>query len=868
MVKKKEFAFEPISDLQQKHIEAHQDALLDFQGAERLAQEGKKHRLFVAEGMSVGDIVKRQIFTRFNLLNFTLALIVLLVSFIHPKFLLNLGFMLVVVFNTGVSIFQELQAKKTLEKIRRQHQNYAHILRKNEDGQIMLAHLPEEDIVLGDVLYLEAGQALAVDGTLLFAEDLSLDESALTGESDAVPKEAGESILSGTFVLSGLAYVKVSAVGEACFAQKITKTASEQGRVKSQIRAALEQLVKVLGFALIPVGILLFVSSLLKDMSVLQQSDRLALTVLSVVAALVGMIPEGLVLLTSIAFAMSVTRLALQHKTLIQSLPAVESLARVDVLCLDKTGTLTTGKMRVLRSIDQEEFQMDASMTARLLLHAEQHSENMTQKALTAFWKARFSEDMGANERLLEAKQQWKVLSKERFSSEKKYATTTFEKEGEVETLYLGAPDFLLTASQLEFYQKMYAQDLAEGHRVLVLAKTTASTQEEKKVLTFFVVEDILRPNALETLNYFTDEKVKTYILSGDHTQTVFALAKRVGLKLEASEVEDMSFYPSYEEELKSEAMQERFKKLVQSKRIFGRVSPLQKKYLVQALQSLGHTVAMTGDGINDVPALKSSDCALALAEGTEMARAVADVVLLSNDLDSLIPVLHEGRRVINNLERVSSLFLTKTFYSSFLAFSFIFLPYRFPFLPIQLTLISNLTIGLPAFVLALSPNKERVEGNFYEKMIERAVPYGLGISLSILLHHFFTSFVNRSLFPMFNIDFVQEWSVILTACGAFALLYTLSKPFNPLRKALFVTSVSCFLFALFFLPKVFLFTSFILLKRQILLAFSGELVQILRVLYLIGSMLFVPFLCSVLTPWFKNRKKRKAQKQLKQGRI
>lgn len=838
------FSFEPVSFLHQKQISLFKEDILTLDEAAQKKAQGQHHRVFGTLYHSTWSIFKEQALTLFNFLNFCLAALVLFVSFNQPRYLTNLTFMLVVVINTLFGILQSVKAKKTLENIRRKHQNQAYILRKKDKDVFVSALLPEEEIVVGDVLFLEAGKVLSVDGILLQAEDLEVDESALTGESDAIYKEKGKRVFSGSSILSGIGYVKVLAVGEQVYAHTLSTTLQEKGRVKSQIMESINRLVKALSLLLLPMGLLLFFSAFLKLGLNTMDLDRLSLVILSVVAALVGMIPEGLVLLTTLAFVVSVTQLALKRNTLVQTLPAVESLARVDVLCLDKTGTLTTGAMQVLTVLPQSPaFSQDGQWLSQLLLHCAQHSENQTQKALKRFFEAQYQALYpDASLRTIQQKSEQaglQVLEKERFHSEKKYASTTFLKEGIQERLYLGAPDFLLEENQLQCFFSKYAPYLQEGKRVLVLARSILNEQgvfeTQKEVLAFFILEDLLRANALETLAYFKQEQVEPFILSGDHTQTVFALAKQIGLPFEWEDVVDLSLYPQEEMDLQSESVKQIFQALVQSKRIFGRVSPLQKKYLVQALQALGHTVAMTGDGQNDVLALKAADCAIAMESGSEMARAAADVVLLSNDLGALVPVLKEGRKVIHNLERVASLFLTKTFYSCCLALAFIFLPYRYPFLPIQLTLMSSLTIGIPAFVLALSPNTALVQGLFLQKVLKKAVPYGLGISLAVIIHHFLSAIFFRFAPWSYSQTFIQEWSVLLTALGAFTLLYEVCFPWNLTRKILYVFCVSAFTSAVFLFPQFFLFQTFPFISSKVLW------------IYLFITGLGMPFFCVAL---------------------
>lgn len=788
------------------------------------ANRQPKHKNLAYQGKSLASLLAKNIFNLFNLLNFSLALLVLFLVAHNIKYIVNLSFMGLVISNTVLSIFQELKAQKTLQNLKILHQSKVKILRKEKEEFVIL-EAKEEEIALGDVLLLESGMQIKVDGALLFSQACTLDEALLTGESDAIEKKEKDSVFSGSFVLSGKACMKVTAISEQTFAQKITQTAQKETAPKSQIMLAINFIVQRLSWALLPIGFLLLLTSFFKQNISLQPVDieKIAPLLLSVVAALVGMIPEGLVLLCSIAFAVSVTKLGSKFHTLVQSLPSVEALARVDVLCLDKTGTLTSGKMKVREFLPlNADFKLDKEnlFVQMLHLHFAAQSENLTQKALTLFLEPL----------QISTSSDIKIIETYAFSSEKKYASTLFSVNETNIQLFLGAPEYLLNEQQQKKYLSHYEEALQKGLRVLLLqAKTDAlSLKEKTEELGFFFLEDELRPNASQMLHYFRSQDVKPVFISGDHPHTVLSLIKQQNFFSEEEKhtlsCVDMQKYASEEKSLETEENKQIFRRLVAQHTVFGRVSPLQKKALVQAFQENGHTVAMTGDGINDVPALKKADCAIAMAEGAEIARGAADFVLLNNDLASLLPVLYEGRRVIHNLERVAVLFLSKTIYSCLLALAFIFLPWRFPLLPVHLTLLSNLTIGIPAFFLALKNQPTRVKGKFLDKVLRNSLPYGLGISALVLIHHFLSFLIQKG--QIFSVSplFISETSLLLIASGAFSLLFYLAKPFDLAKTVLFGACLSAFCVLFFgFSSLLFLWEVPNFLQSQALALLQGN---------------------------------------------
>lgn len=660
---------------------------------------------------STKEIVFSHVFTLFNILNFILFLVIIGVSVGDWQYIKNGLFFNLIVINTFIGLYQEIRARNAVEKLTLITQDDVVVIR---DGKKQ--NISPDDIVLGDYLIINAGEQLNVDAKVIDTEYLQMDESLLTGESNAINKLENDELLAGSFVLSGKAVIEVTKVGKDTFASKILNEAKQVKKSRSQIMKSLNFIVKILIWVILIVGLALISSKLIR----LGMNDFKPIVV-STVAALVGMIPEGLVLLTSIAFAVGVIRLS-KSKILLNDMSSIETLARIDTLCLDKTGTITSGNMKVsnLHLINDGKF--DSSKDDRRLKDIISQAffklddNNATANAIKSYLP------------LEEISEKFEFDKVYAFSSDKKWSGVNSKTEG---TWIFGAPEFVLNKDE----QKLYASQIDEltnkGLRVLVVAHTDSvpggdmKLSEDVEAIAFFEIEDELRENAQKTLEYFHKQGVDIKIISGDSSKTVSAIAKRAGIdnlinQVDMSKIEDVDL-----------------SKLVEENQLFGRVTPFKKQAILEALQKNGHVVAMTGDGVNDVPALKKSDCSVAMAQGSEAAKVSSDIVLVENDLASMIDAVYEGRRIINNVERVARLFLTKTVYSALLAVLFIFLKDRFPLFPIQFTLLSTFTIGTPAFFLALRANKERVTGNFLKKVMEEAIPAGLTATIIILLHYY-----------------------------------------------------------------------------------------------------------------------------------
>lgn len=708
------------------------------------------------ESKTIKDICKDNIFTYFNLIFCILALILIAARSFH-----NMLFMFVVVINTSIGIIQEIRAKKTLDALRLVSAPKAHVIR---DGE--LQEINAHALVLDDLVVFEAGNQIYADAQIVEGQ-LEVNESLLTGEADALVKKAGDELLSGSFVISGQCSARLIRVGADAYASRLIKEASKSKVVQSEMMTSLRKLVKGIGIAIIPIGVLMF----LKQTWLLHQD--FSQSAVSVVAALIGMIPEGLVLLTSVALALSILRLA-KRQTVVHELYCIETLARVDVLCLDKTGTITEGSL-LLEKIIALDHHPEKQILEILNAMAHNTSDNnATAQAIKEFFKHDTSD--------------WVKIDEQPFSSQRKLSSLTFEEHGR---FVLGAFEYVIP-SLASNYTAEINRYLEEGQRVLLLAK-------EDKPLAFLLFSDKIRDHANETLSYFEQQGVTLKVISGDNPIAVRQIASRAGIK-DAHRMADAS-------KLDDEALIQAAEDTV----VFGRVSPKQKKLLIQTLKQNGHTVAMTGDGVNDILAMKEADCSVAMASGSEAASHAAQLVLLDSDFTVMPKILEEGRRVINNIQRSASLFLVKNIYSFLVAVLLMFFAFPYPFTPIQLTLISSLTIGIPSFILAFEPSTSRVRGKFMETVLLRALPGGL-TNVTIIIAAVCASMIMG--IPSDHTSYICMVSA--GTCGLLVLLVT-CLPLSQMRKILLAVMASLFVgLSILSLPYIIQIpmrlTSFILL--------------------------------------------------------
>ena len=716
--------------------------------AERQRQ-GKTNAAVTLKTKSIKRIFYDNICTLFNLIN-----VVLFVSLLLVGSYKNLLFIGVVFFNTIIGIIQEIRSKRSVDKLTILTETKAEVLRDGKTVQI-----PKEELVLDDIIFLSRGNQIPADCVVVDGS-CKVNESLLTGESDLIEKAEGDEMLSGSFISAGKCCARVARVGADCYAAKINSEAKYIKKNNSRILRSFKFIIKLCTFIIFPIGALLFCSHLFFQHAGLQQS------VISTVAALVGMIPGGMILLTSSVLAVSIIRLS-RKKVLVNEMYCIETLARVDVLCLDKTGTLTADCMNVHEVINLNTND-DKIMTALASIVAASDESNATSEAVGDY---------------VQGVQPVACKQFVPFSSETKWSGGAFANG---KTYIMGAAEFVF--SDKEKYPEIYEKinQITETVRILVLGSSDLPVDanaipEDLHPMALILIKDKLRDNVCETVDYFKEQGVTLKVISGDSVKTVRNIALDTGIE-GADQAVDMTTVKTDEE----------LEEVAERCNVFGRVTPAQKKKLVLALKKNGHKVAMTGDGVNDVLALKEADCSVSMASGSEAARNVSQLVLVNNDFAAMPHVVAEGRRTINNIERSSSLYLVKTMYSIALAVFFMFSPLSYPFQPIQLSLISTMTVALPSFVLALQPNKNIVRGNFTYNIISRAAPAAICVILSIITTALLSGVLGISQ------EQLSTMAVTITSFVCLLLIVRLSIPFNALRAAMMAVSVTGVAFSCF----------------------------------------------------------------------
>jgi cation-transporting P-type ATPase E len=666
--------------------------LTTAQVAERVAR-GEVNDVPAAPTRTVAQIVRANIFTRFNAILGAMLVVILVVGPVQDALF---GFVLVA--NALIGIVQELRAKRTLDRLTVLTAPRARVVRDEQVAEVAVG-----EVVLDDVLDVAAGAEIVVDGVVVASDSMEADESLLTGESDTVDKVAGDEVLSGSFVAAGSGRYRATKVGADAYAAQLAHDARRFTLASSELRSGIDRILTYVTFAIVPTAALLFVSQL-------RANSDWREAVSGAVAGTVAMVPEGLVLLTSLAFGVAAVRLA-RRRVLVQELQAVEGLARIDVLCIDKTGTLTQG---VLSVADVEVLASQTEAPVEEALSALARSAT-SPNATTLAIRERSESDPG-----------WLVHAAVPFSSARRWSGAEFEGRG---AWLLGAPDVLMASIDGHDDVRARVGALAElGRRVVLLARAAALDEDDLppdvNPVALVILADQPRPEAADTLRYFAEQNVTVRVISGDDPRTVGAIARELGL----SDADD----PVDARTLSEEAGE--LGTLLEDHGVFGRVTPQQKRAMVRALQSKGHTVAMTGDGVNDALALKDADIGVAMGSGSDATRAVAQIVLLDSNFDSLPPVVAEGRRVLGNIERTSGLYLNKTVYAMLISLAIGVLGFVFPFLPRHLTLIGALTIGIPSFFLALAPNTERFRPGFVNRVLRFAIPTGTLAAIATLL--------------------------------------------------------------------------------------------------------------------------------------
>ena len=706
---------------------------------------------------SIKEIIKSNFFTYFNFINVILGTMIIVAGIIGGQFfdgLKNCLFMGVIICNSVISIIQEVISKKTIDKLSVLAEARVTGIRAGKEVLLGI-----EEIVLDDVLKFKMGNQVVVDSVIMDGS-VEVNESFLTGEVDPILKGVGDTILSGSFIVSGSCYAKVMNIGRDNYISKISSEVKYEKKVNSVIMNSFEGMLKVLSVIIVPVGIMLFMNQWN-----VTDGDFTA-TVFNTVGALIGMIPEGLLLLTSSVMAVSVVRLS-KYKVLVQQLYCIETLARVDVICLDKTGTITEGAMELVRSevidgIDKDKFNQVMSNISYAFSNV-----NATMEALQGFYKN---------------KGIWTVKDVLEFSSSRKFSAVEFDERG---TYYIGAPEFVLR-NDFDKYKDIVEK--YSDYRVLVVGITKNKISEKPsgvKVLGFLLIQDKIRKEAPDTLRYFKEQGVRVKIISGDNFKTVCSIAKRAGL----DDVQGMDA---------SLLTVDNIDEMVDKYDVFGRVTPSGKKMIIESLQRKGHVVAMTGDGVNDVLALKKADCSIAMASGSDAAKNVSQLVLLDSNFASMPEVVAEGRRTINNVERSASLLLIKTIFTCILVVICIFMESEYFYLPIHLSLITACTISIPSFVLAMEPNHNLVRGKFMLKVVGKSVPAALTVVFNVVMIVLF-----REQF-MLDRDLTATLIVIMTGTTGFIYLFRLCRPFNLFRGTLFGFLVSLFTYVVMFQSDFF----------------------------------------------------------------
>ncbi len=765
------------------------------------AQQVQEHRMHGWTNQPVDppskttkEIIQENVFTYFNLIFLVLAVLLCLVGSFR-----DLTFLPVIVLNTLIGIIQEARAKKVLDNLTMLNAPHAMVIRDGKKSQINA-----EDLVVDDIVIFEAGNQVCADAEVC-AGEVQVNESLLTGESDEVTKRKGDQLMSGSFIVSGQCHARLDKVGADSYISRLTLEAKAmQNTEQSEMIRSLDKLVKWVGVAIIPIGIILFIQAFVF------QGEGFRSSVTSMIAAVIGMIPEGLYLLASVALAVSSIRLA-QKKVLLHDMKCIETLARVNVLCVDKTGTITENTMEVQDVIPTKEYEEGELRPLSELLGdftAAQSSDNITMEAMKRYFKIASGK---------------KAVAKTGFSSASKYSSVTFEEASYV----LGAPEFVLK-EQYENYEEAISAHASKGARVLVFgtAKEEPDGKPLKEAVTplaYVLLANPIRQEAKETFTYFAEQGVEVKVISGDNPLTVSEVAKEAGIAGAERYVDASTLHT--EEEMRAAVL---------NNAVFGRVTPNQKRKFVQILKEEGKTVAMTGDGVNDVLALKDADCSIAMASGSDAAAQASQLVLLESDFSCMPEVVLEGRRVVNNIQRSASLFLVKNIFSFLLSLvSFVFM-FTYPLEPSQISLISMFTIGVPAFFLALEPNKNIIKGHFLTNVFLKALPAALTDVLAVGALVIF----GRT-FGVSSADISTAATMLLSIVG-FMILYTISAPMNVLRGVILGGCIVGLLFCSIFLNDLFAITGMTTKCVMLFVVFAIATEPVLRYLtWLIGKLRF-----------------------------
>ena len=752
-------------------------------------EEGFTNRTDISTDKTTKEIVISNVFTYFNLIFLVITILLIMVGSFR-----NLTFLPIIIGNTVIGIVQEIRAKKTLEKMSLLNAPHADVIRNGSVKQIST-----EELVKDDVILLTAGKQICADAVVI-SGNIQVNESLLTGEADEVEKTEGSTLMSGSFVVSGECYARLEKVGNESYISKLSLEAKSMGdKEQSEMIRSINLIVKWVGIVIIPIGLILFWQSHFVN------GESITKSVTSTVAAIIGMIPEGLYLLTTVALALSTMKLA-RKKVLLHDMKSIETLARVDVLCVDKTGTITEPDMKLKEIFLCKNSGADGTQTAltldelkSLILDYANASvdNNATMLALKAYAAEALTNNTSALHRT--------AVSQQAFSSSLKYGSVTFS-DG---TYLLGAPEFIMHEDFARIEEEIipYAD---KGDRVLLFARYNGENVENGingsvTPLGFVALANPIRANAVKTFEYFKSQGVAIKVISGDNPRTVSRIAIQAGIESAESFVDAATL-----------DIEDKIADAVNKYTVFGRVTPKQKKQLVKALQAKEHTVAMTGDGVNDILAMKDADCSVAMASGSE---AAAQVVLLDSDFAHMPDVVYEGRRVVNNIQRSASLFLVKNIFSLLLSLFSVILMVTYPLEPAQVSLISMFTIGVPGFLLALEQNKDRIKGHFITNVMLKALPGGLTdvIAVGALV-------VCGEVFCISDASIGTIATLVLSVVG-FMILFKISEPLNGMKYAVIIGNIAGLVFSGFFLKKLFALTdlSNICILLMIVFGFAAE---------------------------------------------
>ena len=755
-------------------------------------EEGLTNRADISTDKTTKEIVISNVFTYFNLIFLVITILLIMVGSFR-----NLTFLPIIIGNTVIGIVQEIRAKKTLEKMSLLNAPRADVIRNGSVKQIST-----EELVKDDVILLTAGKQICADAVVI-SGNIQVNESLLTGEADEVEKTEGSTLMSGSFVVSGECYARLEKVGNESYISKLSLEAKSMGgKEQSEMIRSINLIVKWVGIVIIPIGLILFWQSHFVN------GESITKSVTSTVAAIIGMIPEGLYLLTTVALALSTMKLA-RKKVLLHDMKSIETLARVDVLCVDKTGTITEPDMKLKEIFLCKNSGADGTQTAltldelkSLILDYANASvdNNATMLALKAYAAEALTNNTSALHRT--------AVSQQAFSSSLKYGSVTFS-DG---TYLLGAPEFIMHEDFARIEEEIipYAD---KGDRVLLFARYNGENVENGingsvTPLGFVALANPIRANAVKTFEYFKSQGVAIKVISGDNPRTVSRIAIQAGIESAESFVDAATL-----------ETEDKIADAVNKYTVFGRVTPKQKKQLVKALQAKGHTVAMTGDGVNDILAMKDADCSVAMASGSEAAAQAAQVVLLDSDFAHMPDVVYEGRRVVNNIQRSASLFLVKNIFSLLLSLFSVILMVTYPLEPAQVSLISMFTIGVPGFLLALEQNKDRIKGHFITNVMLKALPGGLTdvIAVGALV-------VCGEVFCISDASIGTIATLVLSVVG-FMILFKISEPLNGMKYAVIIGNIAGLVFSGFFLKKLFALTdlSNICILLMIVFGFAAE---------------------------------------------